>query len=228
MDEVNRDKKRTEVSLDVYPYTASSTVLRYEFAEGSDTLITWSKGDPSATGKWLASLAEENGVSLREMIERLQPAGAVYFTMSEDDVRKVLSHPMTMVGSDGLVCQVHPHPRLWGTFTRVLGHYCRDEKVCLLPSFFFIAFFSRSHPLYLKQVLDLSEAIRKMTQLPAQRYGLRDRGVIKEGAFADIVVFDPATVIDSATYASPFTPAKGILVVSHTLLSYILILLAIL
>ena len=134
VDEVNRDKKRPEVSLDVYPYTASSTVLRYEFAEGSDTLITWSKGDPSATGKWLASLAEENGASLREMIERLQPAGAVYFTMSEEDVRKVLSHPMTMVGSDGLVCQVHPHPRLWGTFTRVLGHYCRDEKVCLLFS----------------------------------------------------------------------------------------------
>lgn len=143
MDEVNKDKERPEVSLDVYPYIASSTVLSAEFAAGADTLITWSQGDPSATGQMLSALAEQHGLSLTDMIAKLQPAGAVYFTMSEEDVRRVLSHPMAMVGSDGLVCQAHPHPRLWGTFPRVLGHYCRDEKVTPL----FLSLFSSPSPL---------------------------------------------------------------------------------
>lgn len=138
VDEVNAQERekttegqeRERVSLDVYPYTASSTILRYEFALKSPTLITWSHGDPKATGKYLADIAEEKGVSLREAIEALQPAGAVYFSMSEEDVRRVIRHPMSMIGSDGLIGQSHPHPRLWGTFPRVLGYYCRQEKVC--------------------------------------------------------------------------------------------------
>lgn len=130
VDEANQGAERAKVSLDVYPYTAASTVLRHDFAEGADTLITWADGDPSASGKYLAALSEERGLTAEEMIQKLQPAGAVYFTMSEDDVRRVLTHPKTMVGSDGLICQPHPHPRLWGTFPRVLGHYWREEKVC--------------------------------------------------------------------------------------------------
>ena len=120
-------------------------------------------------------------------VERLQPAGAVYFTMDEGDVRRILSYPHTMIGSDGLPHDTHPHPRLWGTFPRVLGHYCREER--LFP---------------------LEEAVRRMTGLPAQQFRLTDRGSLAVGAYADIVVFDPATVIDRATFEAPMTPAAGI------------------
>ena len=92
-----------------------------------------------------------------------------------------------MIGSDGLPHDTHPHPRLWGTFPRVLGHYARD--VGLFP---------------------LKEAIRRMTSLPASRFGLKDRGTIKEGAHADLVLFDPATICDAATFDNPMQPATGI------------------
>jgi N-acyl-D-amino-acid deacylase len=118
---------------------------------------------------------------------RLDPAGAVYFHMHEDDVRRILAHPLVMIGSDGLPHDKHPHPRLWGTFPRVLGHYARD--VGLFP---------------------LEEAVRKMTALPAERFKLKDRGRIAQGAYADLVLFDPATVIDAATFEKPIAPAKGI------------------
>ena len=88
--------------------------------------------------------------------------------MSEDDVRRVLSYPHTMIGSDGLPHDEHPHPRLWGTFPRVLGHYVRDVK--LFP---------------------LEEAVRRMTALPAAQFGLKDRGSLQPGAYADLVLFDP-------------------------------------
>jgi N-acyl-D-amino-acid deacylase len=92
-----------------------------------------------------------------------------------------------MIGSDGLPHDVHPHPRLWGTFPRVLGHYSRDER--LFP---------------------LEEAVRRMTGLPAERFGLAGRGRLLPGAYADVTVFDPATVIDRATFEQPTTPAAGI------------------
>ena len=177
-----------QVGLDAYPYIASSTVLRPENLDrATKILITWSKPHPEATARDLSDIAREWGVSEREACDRLQPAGAIYFMMSEEDVRRVLAFEHTMIGSDGLPHDVHPHPRLWGTFARVLGHYCREEK--LFP---------------------LEEAVRKMTGLPASRFRLKDRGKIAAGAFADITVFDPATVIDRASFEAPMTPAAGI------------------
>ncbi len=180
--------KTQPVSLDVYPYNASSTVLLPERLEdASKVLITWSERMPDASGRDLAELAAENGVSIVEMAERLMPAGAIYFAMAEDDVQRVLRFDGAMIGSDGLPGGEMPHPRLWGTFPRVLGHYSRD--LGLMP---------------------LEEAVRRMTGLSASKFGLVDRGLLREGAFADLVIFDPATVIDRATFEQPATPAAGI------------------
>jgi N-acyl-D-amino-acid deacylase len=174
--------------LDAYPYAASSTVLRAEDVRTSQkVLITWSKRHPEMAGRDLAAIARQWGVSDLEAAERLQPAGAIAFKMHEDDVRRVLAFEHTMIGSDGLPHDAHPHPRLWGTFARVLGHYCREEK--LFP---------------------LEEAVRRMTGLPAARFGLAGRGRLAPGAYADVTVFDPATVIDRATFTQPKTPAAGI------------------
>ncbi|MBX6367530.1 MAG: D-aminoacylase [Rhodospirillales bacterium] len=179
---------RQHVGLDAYPYPASSTVLRPVMVERAEkTLVTWSVPHPEATGRDLAELAREWGVTIEAAIERLQPAGAIYFMMDEADVRRVLAFPSTMIGSDGLPHDAHPHPRLWGTFPRVLGHYSRE--VGLFP---------------------LEEAVRKMTSLPAAEFGLRDRGRLAPGFAADLVVFDPSTVIDRATFEAPATPSAGI------------------
>jgi N-acyl-D-amino-acid deacylase len=177
-----------EIGLDAYPYIASSTVLRTERIQDSlKVLITWSKAVPEATGRELTDIAAEWGVGLAEAAKRLQPAGAIYWMMDEGDVERVLKFEHTMIGSDGLPHDVHPHPRLWGTFPRVLGHYCRE-----------VGLFA------------LEEAVRKMTGLSAARFGLTDRGVLAEGAYADITVFDPETVIDRATFTEPMLPAAGI------------------
>ena len=119
--------------------------------------------------------------------DRLQPAGAIYFSMNEADVQRILSHPNAMIGSDGLPFDAHPHPRLWGTFPRVLGHYARD-----------LGLFS------------LEEAVRRMTSLSAAQFDIVDRGTLKTGNFADITVFDPATVIDTASFERPMQAAAGI------------------
>jgi N-acyl-D-amino-acid deacylase len=185
---IDAARKNQRVALDVYPYIASSTVLTIDrIAASSRILITWSKTVPEAGGRDLADIANEWRVDLETAAQRLQPAGAIYFAMAEDDVRRVLSWPEAMIGSDGLPHDTHPHPRLWGTFPRVLGHYARE--VGLFP---------------------VEEAIRRMTSLPAKRLGLRDRGVLRSGAFADIVVFDPKTVIDRASFAAPTLPGAGI------------------
>jgi N-acyl-D-amino-acid deacylase len=177
-----------EIGLDAYPYIASSTVLQTQRIEDSlKVLITWSKAMPEMAGRELAEIAGEWGVGLADAAERLQPAGAIYWMMDEADVQRVLQFEHTMIGSDGLPHDIHPHPRLWGTFPRVLGHYCREVGL-----------------------FDLETAVRKMTGLPAARFGLKRRGIIAEGAYADICVFDPATVIDRATFAEPTRPADGI------------------
>lgn len=177
-----------EIGLDAYPYIASSTVLREDYiAVSLKILVTWSKPHPEAAGRELADLARDWGMSQEAACARLQPGGAIYFTMDEADVRRVLAFEHTMIGSDGLPHDSHPHPRLWGTFARVLGYYSREEKL-----------------------FALEEAVRRMTGLPAQRFGLTGRGLLAPGAYADVTVFDPAKIIDRATFADPTLPAAGI------------------
>ena len=181
--------ERHPVALDLYPYAASSTILRKQWVtDAMRTLVTWSTPYPEMNGRDLRDIAKEWKLSLDEAIDRLSPAGAIYFDMDEADVRRIMSFPSAMIGSDGLPHDAHPHPRLWGTFPRVLGHYARD--VGLFP---------------------LEEAIRKMTSLPAATFGLEDRGVIRSGGFADLVLFDPRTVLDRASFERPDVPADGIL-----------------
>jgi N-acyl-D-amino-acid deacylase len=176
------------VGLDVYPYTASSTVLLPEMLrETEDVLITHSASHPEAGGRRLAEVADEFGCSEAEAAERLAPAGAIYFQMDEGDLRRILAYPRTMIGSDGLPGSDHPHPRLWGTFPRVLGRYVRGEGL-----------------------LTLQEAVRRMTGLSADTFRLRDRGYLRPGAVADLVLFDADRIEDRATFAEPKTPAAGI------------------
>ncbi len=184
------DAARAEqrVGLDVYPYVASSTILDAHYiAESSRIMISWSEPHPEANGRDLAEIAKEWQVSEIEAVARLQPAGAIYFMMDEADVRRILAHPESMIGSDGLPHDRHPHPRLWGTFPRVLGHYAREEA--LFP---------------------LEEAVRKMTALPASTFGLADRGRLAPGMAADLVLLDPERVIDRATFEKPQQAAAGI------------------
>ena len=82
-----------------------------------------------AEGRLLAEIAAEWGVTQQQACRRLQPGGACYFQMHEDDVEKIIAHPLAMIGSDGLPHDRHPHPRLWGTFPRVLARYCRERKL---------------------------------------------------------------------------------------------------
>ncbi len=125
---VERACAAQSVDLDAYPYNASSTVLKPERAKpGVRILVTWSTPHPDAAGRMLDDVAADWGVSNHAAAERLLPAGAVYFELDEADVRRILAYPHTMIGSDGIPHDVHPHPRLWGTFPRVLGHYARDE-----------------------------------------------------------------------------------------------------
>lgn len=180
------------VALDVYPYAAGSTVLLPQrIAMAEKVLITWSEAMPDAGGRYLHDLAAEHGLTDLAMAERLQPAGAIYFMMDEADVQTVLRHPRAMIGSDGIPHDPRPHPRLWGTFARVLGHYVRELN--LMP---------------------LEEAVRRMTSLPADTFGLADRGRLAPGAWADLVLFDPATVIDRASFDNPIQASAGIALVA--------------
>src|SRR5438094_5505170 len=120
-------RKSQPIGLDMYPYVAGSTVLRREMVDGViDILITWSTPHPEMAARMLADIAIEWGCTQQEACDRLQPGGACYFQMCEEDVQRVLKYPATMIGSDGLPHDAHPHPRLWGTFPRVLGHYVRE------------------------------------------------------------------------------------------------------
>lgn len=176
------------VGCDCYPYSASSSTLDLQQVTSDfDIVITWSEPHPEQGGKKLAEIASEWNMSLLDAAKKLQPAGAVYHGMSEQDVQKILAHPLTMVGSDGLPVDPLPHPRLWGAFPRVLGHYSRDLQLFSLP-----------------------EAVRKMTRMSADRFGLEDRGRIAVGAAADLVLFDAAQVKDSATFSQPQQLAEGI------------------
>ena len=128
------------------------------------------------------------------LIDEEMRVSIVGFAMNEDNLRKVLTSPLVMIGSDGSavapygkLAEGKPHPRYYGTFPRVLGKYCREEKW-----------------------LDLPTAIKKMTSMSAEKLGLSKRGVIAKDYYADLTIFDPATVIDKATFKEPHHPAQGI------------------
>ena len=225
-----------DAASDVYPYAVSSTGLAIIFpdwslegdaearqarwsdaatreklqAEIAEHLNEERGGDPgtivmancgwdaSLNGQSLADILEERGrpVDLKEaaaLAIELEEAGGcqvVLHSMSEADVRQIMQHPWTMIASDGgipALGQGVPHPRNYGAFARVLGHYVRQDGV-----------------------LSMEEAIRKMTSLPAQRLGLKDRGTLRPGTIADVVVFEPAAVTDHATFAEPHQYATGV------------------
>ncbi|MDR0808696.1 MAG: hypothetical protein LBE86_06160 [Gemmobacter sp.] len=136
---IDEARRRIDIGMDVYPYAASSTVLRLERCDiGIRILIAWSDPHPERANRELPDIVRKWGCTEREAGERLLPAGTVYFQLDEGDVRNILRHPRTMAGSDGLPHDRHPHPCLWGTFPRVLGHYVREvglfspEEVCIV------------------------------------------------------------------------------------------------
>ncbi|HWX48230.1 MAG TPA: D-aminoacylase [Roseomonas sp.] len=177
-----------EVAFDVYPYPAGSTVLMPEkLRDDTRVIITWSVPYPEMAGKDLSEIARGWNTDMRAAAERLTPAGAVTFQMDEEDVRRIMRHPLSMIGSDGLPHDEKPHPRLWGTFPRVLGLYTRQLGL-----------------------FDMETAIHKMTGRAAGVFGMVDRGVIREGAYADLVLFDPNTVMDNATFEDPIQMSVGI------------------
>jgi N-acyl-D-amino-acid deacylase len=151
------------------------------------------------TGKTLAEIAKMRGVSPEEaaidlVIEDHTRVGTAYFLMSEDNVKLGLSQPWVAIGSDaeapapeGPFLLSNPHPRAYGSFTRFLGHYVRDEKVATLQ-----------------------DAIRRLTRRPAQDFKLKNRGCLDVGCYADIVVFDPKTIADHATFEKPHEYSTGV------------------
>jgi dihydroorotase/N-acyl-D-amino-acid deacylase len=229
-----------DVMIDQYPYTASYTSLsilipEWALAGGDSALVRRTEnrllrdsimrgtvhnimtdrgaGDisrvqlarvpwmPELEGRSLADWARtrsleptpENGAMLILEAMRRGGADAIFHALEEGDVERIMRHPFTMIASDASPREPgmsHPHPRAYGTFPRVLGHYVRE-----------------------KGVLTLEDAVRKMTGLPASRLGFRDRGRITEGAYADLVLFDPATIADRATYESPHRYPSGIALV---------------
>ncbi|HXN86618.1 MAG TPA: D-aminoacylase [Candidatus Binataceae bacterium] len=193
-------ERGADVSADQYPYTSGSTVLSAVIQNGGfeesgaqggmgrvapeDILIASVPSHPEWEGKRLDLLSAEMDLGASEAARKIVGAdpGTVVImeSMDEDDVRTVMRHPSTMIGSDGIPAGGKPHPRLYGTFPRVLGRYAREGGL-----------------------MTLEAAIHRMTGMPAAKFQLRDRGVIREGAFADIVIFDPKQIIDTATYSDP-------------------------
>jgi N-acyl-D-amino-acid deacylase len=185
IDEAAREQS---VCLDCYPYDASSTMLLpARVNQSRDVMVTWSGAQPEAAGRSLFELARERNEEPEQTARALSPAGAIYFAMSEGDVERIVSHPLSMIGSDGLAHDAHPHPRLWGTFARVLGRYVRQRGL-----------------------LTLEAAVHKMTGLSARRFGLERRGRIAPGFHADLVTFDAESILDRATYQEPQLPPDGV------------------
>ncbi len=194
-----------DVTADQYPYTAGSTGLfavlqNYEEQAHGIGAVEWDRvrlasapRHPEWERRSIAELASELGTdpveAARIVVDR-EGYGAVVVTetMNEDDVRTVMAHPTTMIGSDGIpALGGKPHPRLYGTFPRVLGRYVRELGV-----------------------LPIEDAVHRMTGMPAAKFGLTGRGVIEPGAFADLVLFDPATIDDVATYDEPRRYPSGV------------------
>jgi N-acyl-D-amino-acid deacylase len=201
-----------QVYADQYPYQASSTTLRAALTPGGAApteavvgenlrrrngpdaiLIAHNAADPSLAGKTLTEIATLRRVTpVRAAIDLIGAGNAriVSFNMSEPDIEAIMKAPFTMASSDGGLPRPgigHPHPRDYGAFARRLAVYVRERKV-----------------------VPLEFAIRSMTSLPATVFGMTDRGVIRPGAFADVVIFDPAAIRDMATYAEPQKLAAGV------------------
>ncbi|MCS7364361.1 MAG: D-aminoacylase [archaeon GB-1867-035] len=227
-----------EVTADQYPYPASGTSLlawipKWAHAGGRDKLLERLKNretrekikeelarvmeirggaeralisrfdaDPSLEGLTVKQVAEkwnetveETAMKLVEIaVERNSSLGIVNFNQSEENIVKIIKRPWVMIGTDGYALAPYgvlgkgvPHPRSYGTYPRVLAKYVREEKV-----------------------LTLEEAIRKMTSLPARKIGVLDRGIIRPGFWADLVIFDPKEIKDKATYTNPMQYPKGI------------------
>ncbi len=163
------------------------------------TVIAYCEDHPEFEGKTILEISQQNRLDPFDfvfdlLIEENASVSVVRFLMCEKDMLRVLKHPASMIGSDssarapyGVLGKGKPHPRSYGTFPRVLGRYVREEGV-----------------------LTLEDAVRKMTSLPAQKLKLRDRGLIAEGMCADITIFDPKNVMDTATYSMPHQYPKGI------------------
>ncbi len=227
----------TDAMIDQYPYTAShsgitilipawameggtdaflirmeDSVLADSILAGIEFNIKYDRGgndlrrvqfsrvswDRSLEGKTLYDWAVRDGleptpaIGAELVVESVRRGGAngIYHAMDEADVEAIMSHPQTMIGSDGRLVALgdgHPHPRWYGTFPRVLGVYVRERGV-----------------------LELEEAVRKMTSMPAGRIGLPKRGQVETGWFADLVVFDSETIIDRATFQDPHQYPVGV------------------
>jgi len=165
----------------------------------SEIMVVYVKNNPRYIGKRITDIAEMEGKKPADaaydlLLAENAQVQTVMFGLGEDDVRYVMRSPYMMVGSDGsavspkgILGKGQPHPRYYGTFPRVLGHYARDEGI-----------------------ITLQEAVRKMTSAPAQKMGFKDRGLLREGCKADITVFDPLKVKDEATFTDPHRFASGI------------------
>jgi N-acyl-D-amino-acid deacylase len=142
-------------------------------------------------GKHMQEIAQMRGEEplesvLNLLLEEECAVAMIIFTMAEEDVRTVMRHPATMVGTDGIWSHGKPHPRIYGTYARILGHYVREERL-----------------------LSLEEAIRKMTSFPAQKFGLWKKGMVREGMDADLVIFDPHTIAERSSYQDPHQYPAG-------------------
>lgn len=195
-----------DVTADQYPYTARSTMLfalvqNGTFGSGSggamgrsspdEVLLCSVPGAPSLEGRTLQSFVEEwdlpgEDAANRILAEHGNEVLVAAFGMDEGDVRMVMAHSSTMIGTDGLDRGSKPHPRAWGTYPRILGKYVREEGI-----------------------ISLEDAIWKMSGFPAKKFSLKDRGTIRPGAFADVVIFDPQKVIDRATFEDPRNGPEG-------------------
>ncbi len=219
-----------DVTVDVYPYTAGSTLLhsilppwaladgigamvarlrdpvarariKHDLADGipgwqnqqraagwNGIVIAGCAGAPHLEGKRADQLGADPAEAVFDLIaEQRGQVTMIAHTMHDDDVDRVIRHPASIIGSDAIPLPGKPHPRLAGTFVRILGRYVRERRL-----------------------LDLPTAVRKMTGLPAARFGLHDRGILAVGKVADMVVFDPATVLDRATYDEPLLAPIGV------------------
>ncbi len=232
----NARRNGIDVTVDQYPYAASSTGLSvllpsWAYAGGREqflkrltdpptrkkimqdarqvifnrsgfrqldyAVVARCEWNPALEGKSISQINQEKGrkkdldAEIETVVDLLEKGGAqmVYHSMSEEDVERIMRYPYTMVGSDGGIIEFGkgaPHPRSYGTNARVLGRYVRERKT-----------------------VRLEEAVRKMTSLPAQRFGMLDRGLIRPGMWADINVFDEKTVSDQATFPKPHAYSAG-------------------